>query len=118
MTALEPPAIPLSSPMNGTLVSADGLPDLNGTATTPTPAASALFDPAVLRAYLLILLPAVFGVAPSDLEDQIFDADFDERVVRFAGEGGGPLYVVKMKDEVEGARVLRFIIFSRWYMLI
>lgn len=55
-----------------------------------------------MRAYLLTLLPAVFGTPREELEDQIVDSEFEERVTRFAGEGGGPLYVVKVKDETEG----------------
>ena len=55
-----------------------------------------------MHAYLTALLPAIFGVSKEELEDQIVDSEFEERVTRFAGEGGGPLYVVKVKDEVEG----------------
>ncbi len=58
------------------------------------------FDPAVFRSYLLSLLPPIFGASPEELES-IFDEDFPARVARFAGEGGGVVYVVKKKDEQE-----------------
>ncbi|KAH8120488.1 cytoplasmic dynein heavy chain 1 [Phellopilus nigrolimitatus] len=98
MTTVEPPAGPLpavSLPTNGALPPADG-------PAPPTPAAPAsTFDAAVMRSYFLALLPTVLGAPPDELGAQLFDADFAERVARFAAEGGGPLYVVKMKDEVE-----------------
>lgn len=94
MATLEPPTAPLTplTPTNGTLPPVDG-------PVTPT---ASTFDPALMRAYLLTLLPAVFGTPREELEDQIVDSEFEERVTRFAGEGGGPLYVVKVKDEAEG----------------
>ncbi|GJE97982.1 Dynein heavy chain N-terminala domain-containing protein [Phanerochaete sordida] len=58
------------------------------------------FDPAVFRSYMLALLPPLLGALPEELES-IFDDEFDERVSRFAGEGGGSIYVVKKKDEAE-----------------
>ncbi|KAF9265453.1 dynein heavy chain [Marasmius fiardii PR-910] len=66
----------------------------------PTPAPS-LFDSSIFRSYLIALLPALIGASPEDLES-LFDSEFDERVTRFAGEGGNVIYVVKSKDEVEG----------------
>ena len=39
--------------------------------------------------------------APSEELESIFDEDFDDRVARFAGEGGGVVYVVKKRDEQE-----------------
>ncbi|KAJ3769937.1 dynein heavy chain, N-terminal region 1-domain-containing protein [Lentinula raphanica] len=74
----------------------------NGHSETPPPAEppAPFFDPEIFRSYLLSLLPPVIGSRPSDLES-LFEGDFDERVTRFAGEGGGVLYVVKAKDEVE-----------------
>ncbi|KAJ3727228.1 dynein heavy chain, N-terminal region 1-domain-containing protein [Lentinula guzmanii] len=74
----------------------------NGHSETPPPAEppTPFFDPEIFRSYLLALLPPVIGARPSDLE-ALFDSDFDERVTRFSGEGGGVLYVVKAKDEVE-----------------
>lgn len=59
------------------------------------------FDPAIFRSYLLSLLPPVIGASPDELE-YIFDDEFEERVSRFAAEGGAALYVVKSKDEAEG----------------
>ncbi|THH27962.1 hypothetical protein EUX98_g6222 [Antrodiella citrinella] len=58
------------------------------------------FDPILFRTYLLALLPPVVGAALAELEE-IFDDDFDERVQRFAGEGGGAIYVVKKRDDAE-----------------
>ncbi|KAJ4468639.1 hypothetical protein C8J55DRAFT_201221, partial [Lentinula edodes] len=69
--------------------------------TPPAEPTAPFFDPEIFRSYLLALLPPVIGAWPSDLE-RIFDADFEERVSRFSGEGGNVLYVVKAKDEVEG----------------
>ncbi|KAL0574898.1 dynein heavy chain [Marasmius crinis-equi] len=69
---------------------------------TPEPPTSS-FDPAIFRSYLLALLPALIGALPEELE-AIFDHDFEERVTRFAGEGGNVIYVVKSikaKDEGE-----------------
>lgn len=59
------------------------------------------FDPSLFRSYLLALLPPVIGATPPELV-YLFDEDFDERVQRFAGEGGGAIYVVKKRDEAEG----------------
>ena len=56
------------------------------------------FDPQVFHSYLLSLLPPLLGASPEELES-IFDDDFNDRVSRFAGEGGGVVYVVKKKDE-------------------
>ena len=59
------------------------------------------FDTDIFRTYLLALLPPVIGALPSEL-DSLFDDEFDERVARFAAESGGVVYIVKVKDEVEG----------------
>ncbi|TDL28910.1 hypothetical protein BD410DRAFT_738739 [Rickenella mellea] len=61
----------------------------------------ATFDSAPIRAFLLLLLPPMLGASQEDLEDSLFDYEFEERISRFAAEGGGPLYVVKHKDEAE-----------------
>ncbi|KAH9920337.1 cytoplasmic dynein heavy chain 1 [Fomitopsis serialis] len=99
MAAIESPIPPYSTPNgvahvngngNGNGILHDGLSD--GPAST--------FDPAVLRTYMLALLPAMIGASPVELES-LFDDEFDERVHRFAGEGGGVIYVVKKKDEAE-----------------
>ena len=58
------------------------------------------FDPSVFHSYLLSLLPPIIGASPEELES-IFDDGFNERVSRFASEGGGVVYVVKKKDEQE-----------------
>lgn len=47
------------------------------------------------------LLPPVLGALPEDFVS-MFDEEFDERVTRFAAEGGGVIYVVKTRDEAEG----------------
>lgn len=71
-----------------------------GPASATTPAVP--FDSGALRAYLAVLLPVLLSASPEDVES-VFDVDFAERSARFAGEGGPPLYVVKTKDDVEGA---------------
>jgi hypothetical protein len=70
--------------------------------TTNGPIDQPPFDSSVFRSYLLALLPPVLGAAPSELESIFDDDEFDERVSRFAAEGGGVIYVVKVRDEVEG----------------
>ena len=69
----------------------------NGTAVHDDTSAPA-FDPSVFRSYLLPLLPPLFGATPSDLSSLLDADDFDERVGRFAGEGGGALYAIKHLD--------------------
>lgn len=59
------------------------------------------FDPSIFRAYLRTLLPPLLGAQIDDVES-VFDHEFDERVSRFTGEGGGVMYIAKKKDEVEG----------------
>ena len=44
----------------------------------------------------------MLGASLDELE-AIFDDEFEERASRFAAEGGGVIYVVKVKDESEGA---------------
>lgn len=78
---------------------------MNGDAVEP----SASFDPDIFRKYLLALLPPVIGADPADL-DTLFDDEFDERVARFANESGGVIYVVKTKEESEGACCRIFIV--------
>ncbi|KAI0055925.1 cytoplasmic dynein heavy chain 1 [Artomyces pyxidatus] len=87
---MEPPYTPIAA-TNGNGVNG------NGAIHHDEPSS---FDSSAFRAYLLSLLPPVLGASPADLES-IFDDEFDERVARFAGEGGGVIYVVKKKDEVE-----------------
>lgn len=95
MTTLEP----LRSPPQLTSNGSNGLiPHENGIVepTTIQP-----FDTSVFQSYLTSLLPPVLGASPDEL-DSIFDDEFEERVSRFAAEGGGVIYVVKVKDELEG----------------
>lgn len=74
----------------------------NGINHDTAPVESAVvFDSEIFRSYLLALLPPVIGALPSEL-DSLFDAEFDERVARFAADTGGSLYVVKSKEESEG----------------
>lgn len=74
----------------------------NGHSTTEPPVEpSSSFDPAIFQSYLQALLPPVIGASPTEL-DAIFDNEFNDRVMRFASEGGGVIYVVKAKDEVDG----------------
>ena len=107
MAAIESPVPPYATPNgvahvngngNGNGIIHDGLSDGSASA----------FDPAVFREYLLALLPPMIGAAPADLES-LFDDEFNERVQKFAGEGGGVIYVVKRKDEVEGACLCELI---------
>lgn len=66
------------------------------------------FDSSIFRSYLLSLLPPVLGASLDELEP-IFDDEFEERVSRFAAEGGGVIYVVKVKDEAEGMLAYSFV---------
>lgn len=59
-------------------------------------------DPSVFRSYLLALLPPVLGASLEDLEDTLFDEEFNDRVVKFASDGGGVIYVVKTRIDAEG----------------
>jgi hypothetical protein len=71
----------------------------NGNGDVPTDTAPAVtFDADIFRSYLLALLPPVIGALPEEL-NSLFDDEFDERVARFAADSGGPLYVVKTKEE-------------------
>ncbi|THG97891.1 hypothetical protein EW026_g4197 [Hermanssonia centrifuga] len=73
----------------------------NGTPTDePVQPTIAAFDPSIFRSYLLALIPPFLGASPDELET-IFDDEFEERISRFAGEGGGVIYVVKKKEETE-----------------
>ena len=88
-------------------------PDLDGivvseNGTAPSVATHAPpYDSELFRSYLLNLLPPVIGANPLDLES-LFDGEFEEKVSRFASEAGGVVYVVKVKEESEGA--LRFLV--------
>lgn len=73
----------------------------NGTLQDGPSESSITFDPSIFRSYLLALLPPFLAASPDEIES-VFDEEFDERVLKFAGEGGGVVYVVKKKDEAEG----------------
>lgn len=76
---------------------------VNGDAGGPAAAeSSASYDPTIFRKYLLALLPPLIGADLADLHT-LFDDEFDERVSRFANESGGVIYVVKAKEESDGA---------------
>ena len=62
------------------------------------------FDTSVFKSYLLSLLPPVLGATLEDLSDSLFDNEFDERVIRFASEGGSVIYIAKTRLESEGMR--------------
>ncbi|OSX67981.1 hypothetical protein POSPLADRAFT_1176995 [Postia placenta MAD-698-R-SB12] len=83
------------APTNGT-AHTNGNGVLHDTLVEP----SITFDTSIFRSYLLALLPPVLAASPIELES-LFDDEFDERVSRFAGEGGGVIHVVKHKDESE-----------------
>jgi dynein heavy chain 1 len=88
-----------TTPSNGIIPHDTPNPSIN---TTNGPIDQPPFDSSVFRSYLHALLPPVLGAAPSELESIFDDDEFDERVSRFAAEGGGVIYVVKVRDEVEG----------------
>ncbi|KAG1882389.1 dynein heavy chain, N-terminal region 1-domain-containing protein [Suillus subluteus] len=58
------------------------------------------FDTSLFRSYLESLLPPVLGALPEESVG-LFDEEFDERVTRFAAEGGGVTLVVKTRHEAE-----------------
>ena len=91
----------VEGPLTNGVSRTNGALNGNGDLHDPIPQESPIaFDPSLFRSYLLSLLPPIFGASPEELES-IFDDDFHERVSRFAGEGGGVIYVVKKKDEQE-----------------
>lgn len=99
MAAVEPPnSIQLSPSGPSSSTNGVSLPPVDGSVT---PFQS--FDTSVMRTYLMSLLPPMLGALPEEVQECVDDSEFDERVQRFASEGGGPLYVVKVRDEVEGA---------------
>lgn len=78
------------------LTNSNGVLPHDSPVDTPAP-----FDVSLFRSYLLSLLPPVLGALPEEL-GSLFDDEFEERITRFAAEGGGVIYVVKAKEEVEG----------------
>ncbi|KAI6146694.1 dynein heavy chain, N-terminal region 1-domain-containing protein [Pisolithus tinctorius] len=67
---------------------------------TPPPT----FDVSIFKSYLLSLLPPVLGASAEELFS-LFDDEFEERVSRFAAEGGGVIYVVKVKEDSDAEDV-------------
>ncbi|KAI6118603.1 dynein heavy chain, N-terminal region 1-domain-containing protein [Pisolithus croceorrhizus] len=63
-------------------------------------APSPTFDVSMFKSYLLSLLPPALGASPEELFS-LFDDEFEERVTRFAAEGGGVIYVVKIREDSE-----------------
>ncbi|TFY63461.1 hypothetical protein EVJ58_g3234 [Rhodofomes roseus] len=102
MAAIESPIPPYSTPNGVAHVNGNGNGNGNlhdGLSDGSAPA-STTFDPTIFRSYLLALLPPMIGASPEELES-LFDDEFDERIHRFVGEGGGVIYVVKKKDDAE-----------------
>ncbi|KAI0042887.1 hypothetical protein FA95DRAFT_1563857 [Auriscalpium vulgare] len=94
---MDPPYTPLAS-TNGNGINGG----LNGNGALPheETGSAVSFDSGPFRAYLLQLLPPILGASHDDIES-MFDDEFEGRVARYAGEGGGVVYVVKRKDDVE-----------------
>ncbi|KAG9008851.1 hypothetical protein FRB94_012820 [Tulasnella sp. JGI-2019a] len=84
--------------INGGSVNGNGINGINGNGTAST---STAFDTELFTQYLLSLLPPVIGATQVELEETLFDDEYEERVTRFASEGGNVLYVQKVKDEDE-----------------
>jgi hypothetical protein len=64
------------------------------------PSTTVAFDTSLFRQYMISLLPPVLGAQLEEL-DAIFDDEFEERVTRFASEGGSVIYIIKVKEESE-----------------
>lgn len=74
----------------------------NGSAQPDGPSEPVIpFEPSVFAKYLRSLIPPLLGATEEDIET-LFDDDFDERVTKFAAEGGGAIYVVKKKEDTGG----------------
>jgi hypothetical protein len=74
------------------------------------------FDTSVFKSYLQALLPPVLGASPKELQDGIFnDAEFEDRVVKFAAENGGPIYVVKIKENLGAWPVINCVFY--WVLI-
>jgi len=95
MASPEPPLQAIANGTNGT----NGTEQINGNGVHDTN-----FDTSVFRQYLLALLPPVLGATPDELEETLLDSEFDDRVTKFAAEGGGVVYVVKVKHDLGGKR--------------
>lgn len=88
MTSLEAAVTTTNGVTNGSLHDAPVEPTIS-------------FDPEIFRSYLLALLPPLIGASPPELE-YLFDDEFEDRIHKFAGEGGGTVYVVKKREDAEG----------------
>lgn len=85
-----------------TLVEQPASPAVNGSFATPEPTTNGthpalVLEPDAFKAYLLLLVPALLGASPEELEATLFDSEFEERVARFSTESGGAIYVSKLK---------------------
>ena len=68
-----------------------------------------------MRAFLVSLLPPIFGASPEEFEASLFgesgsghNPEFEDHVAHFTVEGGGPLYVTKTREDGEGAKFLTY----------
>ena len=128
---MEPPQPPLS-PLPS-LSSSSVPPHTNGT-TTPEPnlngttpltngsaSSAATFDPGIMRAFLVSVLPPIFGASREEFEASMFgeskghNDDFEDHVAHFSMDGGGPLYVTKTREDGEGA--CRFIYLASVWLI-
>ncbi|KAI6102804.1 dynein heavy chain, N-terminal region 1-domain-containing protein [Pisolithus sp. B1] len=51
----------------------------------------------MFKSYLLSILPPVLGTSSEELFS-LFDDEFEERVTRFTADGGGMIYIIKIKE--------------------
>ncbi|KAI6112760.1 hypothetical protein F5141DRAFT_1272528 [Pisolithus sp. B1] len=65
--------------------------DISAAAAPPT------FDMSMFKSYLLSLLPPILGTSSEELFS-LFDNEFEERVTQFTADGGGMIYIVKIKE--------------------
>lgn len=95
---------PMTSTPTSPFASSSALVETNGNgAHIPPPSTAPLsFDPVIFRNYLLALLPPVLGATQDELEDSLFDQGFDELAAKYASEGGGVIYVAKVREDSEG----------------
>lgn len=107
LPSLSPPPVPPHT--NGTIPETS----LNGTAplTNGAVPSASTFDPGIMRTFLVSLLPPIFGASSEEFEASLFgengsghNTEFEDHVAHFTVEGGGPLYVTKIKEDGEGTR--------------
>ncbi|KAI6146941.1 cytoplasmic dynein heavy chain 1 [Pisolithus thermaeus] len=60
-------------------------------------AAPPTFDVSMFKSYLLSLLPPILGTSSEELFS-LFDDEFEERVTQFTADGGGMIYIIKIKE--------------------